>query len=73
MSKVFSGELMERFGETALDILGPGAALARDAAGAVPDGRLEQFLRCSIMYVIGGGTAEIQRNLIAQRGLGLPR
>ncbi len=73
MSKVFSGELMERFGETALDILGPGATLAKGIPGAVPDGSFEQFLRHSIMYVVGGGTAEIQRNVIAQRGLGLPR
>ena len=73
MSKVFSGELMERFGEAALDILGPGATLSRGSAGAIPDGALEQFLRHSIMYVVGGGTAEIQRNVIAQRGLGMPK
>lgn len=73
MSKVFSAELMERFGETALDILGPAATLSSGSAGAEPDGSFEQFLRHSIMYVVGGGTAEIQRNVIAQRGLGLPR
>jgi alkylation response protein AidB-like acyl-CoA dehydrogenase len=73
MSKVFSAELMERFGEMALDILGPAATLSTGAAGAAPDGSFEQFLRHSIMYVVGGGTAEIQRNVIAQRGLGLPR
>jgi alkylation response protein AidB-like acyl-CoA dehydrogenase len=73
ISKVFSGELMERFGEAALDLLGPRAALSQGAAGALRLGRYEQSLRHSLMWVISIGTNEIQRSLIAQRGLGLPR
>ncbi len=73
MSKVFSGELMERLGEAALDILGPRAALSQGAPGALRNGRYEQNLRHSLMWVISIGTNEIQRSLIAQRGLGLPR
>jgi alkylation response protein AidB-like acyl-CoA dehydrogenase len=73
ISKVFSGELMERFGETALDILGMRAALSDQMPGALDNGRFEQNLRHSLMWVISIGTNEIQRNLIAQRGLGLPR
>ena len=73
ISKVFSGELMERFGEAVLDVLGPAAALSQDAPGALRNGRYEQNLRHSLMWVISIGTNEIQRNLIAQRGLGLPR
>ena len=73
ISKVFSGELMERFGEAALDILGPRAALSQGAPGALRNGRYEQSLRHSLMWVISIGTNEIQRSLIAQRGLGLPR
>jgi alkylation response protein AidB-like acyl-CoA dehydrogenase len=73
MSKVFSGELMERFGEAALDILGMRAALSEQMPGALDNGRFEQNLRHSLMWVISIGTNEIQRNLIAQRGLGLPR
>jgi len=72
MTKVFAGELQERLGEAALDILGTGGLLSTDAPSA-PVGELEQVLRHSIMGVIGGGTAEIQRNIIAIRGLGLPR
>ncbi|MCP4211304.1 MAG: acyl-CoA dehydrogenase [Halieaceae bacterium] len=72
MSGVFNSELMERLGEMALDILGPRAVLSKDSDGAVA-GDLEQMLRHAIMMVVGGGTNEIQRNLIAQRGLGLPR
>ncbi len=73
ISKVFSGELMERFGEAALDILGPRATLSQDASGALREGRYEQGLRHSLMWVISIGTNEIQRSVIAQRGLGLPR
>ena len=73
ISKVYSGELMERFGEAALEILGPRAALSQGAPGALRNGRYEQNLRHSLMWVISIGTNEIQRSLIAQRGLGLPR
>lgn len=73
ISKVFSGELMERFGEAALDILGQRAALSEQMPDALDNGRFEQNLRHSLMWVISIGTNEIQRNLIAQRGLGLPR
>ena len=73
VSKVYSGELMERFGETALDILGLAATVSEGSPGALLRGRLEQHLRHSLMWVISIGTNEIQRSLIAQRGLGLPR
>lgn len=73
MSKAYTGELLEQLGEAALDILGTGATLSEGAAGAIAGGKFEQLLRYSILVVIGGGTAEIQRNLIAQHGLGLPR
>ncbi|RQH05037.1 acyl-CoA dehydrogenase [Paraburkholderia dinghuensis] len=73
MSKIFSGELMQRVGEAALDIFGSDASLSTGSVGAVAQGRLEHLLRHSIMIVVGGGTNEIQRTLIAQRGLGLPR
>ncbi len=73
ISKVFSGELMERFGEAALDILGMRATLSEQMPGAIDNGRFEQNLRHSLMWVISIGTNEIQRSLIAQRALGLPR
>ena len=73
ISKVFSGELMERFGETALDILGMRAALSEQMTGAIDNGRFEQNLRHSLMWVISIGTNEIQRSLIAQRALGLAK
>jgi len=72
MGKVFASELQERLGQAALDILGSGATLSADAPGA-PVGEMEQLLRHAIMGMIGGGTNEIQRSIIAQRGLDLPR
>jgi alkylation response protein AidB-like acyl-CoA dehydrogenase len=73
ISKVFSSELMERFGEAALDMLGMRATLSEQMPGAIDNGRFEQNLRHSLMWVISIGTNEIQRSLIAQRALGLPR
>ena len=72
MGKVFASELQERLGQAALDILGSGGLLSEEAEGA-PVGEMEQVLRHAIMGMIGGGTNEIQRNVIAQRGLELPR
>jgi alkylation response protein AidB-like acyl-CoA dehydrogenase len=72
MAKVFASELQERLGQAALDILGTGGLLSEDAESA-PLGEMEQFLRHSLMGIIAGGSNEIQRNIIAQRGLDLPR
>jgi alkylation response protein AidB-like acyl-CoA dehydrogenase len=67
---VHSSELAEKFGEELIEILGPTALLSRpDVPGG---GWFEAGLRSSLLYVIGGGTNDIQRGIIA-RGLGLPR
>jgi alkylation response protein AidB-like acyl-CoA dehydrogenase len=68
---VLTSELAEEFGRAVLDLLGPRAALD-PSAGGIDGGAAEQALRRAPMYVIGGGTNDIQRGLIA-RGLGLPR
>src|SRR5690606_31213436 len=73
ISKVYAGELMERFLETAIDLLGMQSTLSQGSPNSIQNGRIEQSLRHSLMWVISIGTNEIQRNLIAQRGLGLPR
>lgn len=72
MAGVLGGELAEDFGRGVLELLGPGAALGADAAGALGGGVFEQALRTAPMFVIGGGTNDIQRAIIA-RGLGLAR
>jgi alkylation response protein AidB-like acyl-CoA dehydrogenase len=75
MAGVMGGDLAEDFGEAMLAIFGPAAALSAQSASltAVPGGgAFEYGLRQSIMYVVGGGTNDVQRGLIA-RGVGLPR
>ena len=74
MAGVMGGDLAEDFGEATLAIFGPAAALSSGGAeNDIPGGgAFEYGLRQSIMYVVGGGTNDVQRGLIA-RGLGLPR
>lgn len=72
MAKVFVAELQGRLGEASLEILGSGGLLSEDAPSA-PVGEMEQLLRHTIMQILGGGASEIQRNIIAIRGVGLPR
>ncbi|HLN05278.1 MAG TPA: acyl-CoA dehydrogenase family protein [Acidimicrobiales bacterium] len=72
MAGVMGGELAEDFGEGILEILGPEAALSAGEPGVPGGGAFEYGLRLSMMYVIGGGTNDVQRGLIA-RALGLPR
>jgi alkylation response protein AidB-like acyl-CoA dehydrogenase len=73
IAKLFTGDLAEKLGDAALDLFGVEASLARGTDGALLGGDVNQHIRTALMMVIGGGTAEIQRNTIAQRGLGLPR
>jgi alkylation response protein AidB-like acyl-CoA dehydrogenase len=66
-----TGELMEQVAECATDLFGS-AALAKGTPGATGDGLFERALRLAIMFVVGGGSNEIQHNIIATAGLGLP-
>jgi alkylation response protein AidB-like acyl-CoA dehydrogenase len=60
----------QRLGELAVDVAGPDATQA-GAGYDLSDGqRLFLFTRADTIY---GGSNEIQRNIIAERGLGLPR
>jgi alkylation response protein AidB-like acyl-CoA dehydrogenase len=70
LGKVFWSELDVGLQETALDLLGPQAEV-RDREG--PDGRWLHDYLFSLAGPIYAGTNEIQRNVIAQRLLGLPR
>jgi alkylation response protein AidB-like acyl-CoA dehydrogenase len=71
--KVYSAELHQRIAHTQLKVLGAYGQLKSTSPLAPLDGRWSsQYLR-AVGYTIEAGTSEIQRNIIAQRGLGLPR
>jgi alkylation response protein AidB-like acyl-CoA dehydrogenase len=73
ISKVLWSELNQRMNELALTLQGPTSQLVRHSDYAVEDGRWQfTFLR-SRANTIEAGTSEIQRNIIAQRVLGLPK
>jgi alkylation response protein AidB-like acyl-CoA dehydrogenase len=73
MSKVFVTELNTHFATTGLEIMGLAGQLAPDDPAAPLHGRLQWLYTIAPMQRFGGGTNEIQRMIIAQRGLGLPR
>ena len=71
--KLFWSELEQRLMDTASDLLGPYAVLARGDARAADDGFWSRELLWTRSATIYAGTSEVQRNIIAQRVLGLPR
>jgi alkylation response protein AidB-like acyl-CoA dehydrogenase len=71
VAKLYSSELEQRVASTALKTLGLHGQLMDD--GAPLDGKVSRMYLYSVALTIGGGTSEIQRNIIAMRGLGMPR
>jgi alkylation response protein AidB-like acyl-CoA dehydrogenase len=56
-----------------LEIMGGAGTLTRHSPGTVVAGRVERAYRGTLILTFGGGTNEIQRDLIAIFGLGMPR
>jgi alkylation response protein AidB-like acyl-CoA dehydrogenase len=73
MSKVYVTELNTHFASVGMEILGLAGQLAPEDPATPLHGRLQWMYTIAPMQRFGGGTNEIQRMIIAQRGLGLPR
>ncbi len=72
-TKVFGTEFTLEAYRLLMEIVGSDAYLEEGTAGAALAGRLERAYRANTIFTFGGGTNEIQRDLIAMIGLGMPR
>jgi hypothetical protein len=70
--KLFMNECSKRTANVALDLMGAAGQLKPGEDGAPQGGRFERSYRYTVVDTIGGGTSEIQKNIIARRKLGLP-
>jgi alkylation response protein AidB-like acyl-CoA dehydrogenase len=73
MAKLFGTEVITRFAEAGVGMLGLAGQLEPESKAAALQGRLERSYLAATSYTIAGGTSEVQRGVIATRGLGLPR
>ncbi|HEV8297292.1 MAG TPA: acyl-CoA dehydrogenase family protein [Acidimicrobiales bacterium] len=72
-TKAFGTEFYLEALRTLMEIVGQASYLPGDATGALLRGELEQGYRGLLILTFGGGTNELQRDLIAMFGLGMPR
>ena len=70
-TKVFGTEFAIEAYRLLMEVLGANAQV-RGGPGAVLSGRIERMHRSALILTFGGGTNEVQRDIIAAAGLGLP-
>jgi alkylation response protein AidB-like acyl-CoA dehydrogenase len=73
ISKIWFSELNLEIAETALALLGARSMVVEGDELSDEDGRWQDSFLYARAWTIAGGTNEIMRNMIAERGLGLPR
>ncbi len=71
--KLFATEYSRRLADASMDLGAPGSQLRVHTEAAPMEGRAESTYRYTVIDTIGGGASEIQKNVIARRGLGLPK
>jgi 3-oxocholest-4-en-26-oyl-CoA dehydrogenase alpha subunit len=72
-TKVYGTELALEVYRALLEVVGQAGYVVEGSPGAILRGRLEQQARGQTIFTFGGGTNEIQRDIIAMIGLGMPR
>jgi 3-oxocholest-4-en-26-oyl-CoA dehydrogenase alpha subunit len=72
-TKVYGTELALEVYRALLEVVGQAGYLVEGSPGAILRGRLEQQARSQTIFTFGGGTNEIQREIIAMIGLSMPR
>jgi alkylation response protein AidB-like acyl-CoA dehydrogenase len=70
--KVFGSEFYVEAYRAMLECFGPLGAVQEEAPGAILRGRVESSYRNTLILTFGGGTNEVQRDIIAMTALGLP-
>lgn len=73
VSKLFGSEMAQRLANTGMEMLGLYGQLEPGSKWVRLRGWVERLYLWTVAETIGAGTSEIQRNIIAMRGLGLPR
>ncbi|HEY8173437.1 MAG TPA: acyl-CoA dehydrogenase family protein [Dehalococcoidia bacterium] len=73
VSKMYGSELAQRLALTGMQLLGPAGQLAPGSPWAPLRGKIEAMYLTAAALTIAAGTSEINRGIIATRGLGLPR
>jgi alkylation response protein AidB-like acyl-CoA dehydrogenase len=71
-TKVFGTELATSAYRQLMEVLGSAGVVRDGSPGAALRGRIERMHRASLVLTFGGGTNEIQRDIIAAAGLGVP-
>ncbi|MGA3252655.1 MAG: acyl-CoA dehydrogenase [Mycobacterium sp.] len=72
-AKVFGTELATEAYRLLMEVLGTAATLRQESPGALLRGRVERMHRGCLILTFGGGTNEVQRDIIGMVALGLPR
>jgi 3-oxocholest-4-en-26-oyl-CoA dehydrogenase alpha subunit len=71
-TKVFGTELATEAYRLLMEVLGANAHVREGSPGAILSGRVERMHRAALILTFGGGTNEVQRDIVAAAGLGLP-